>query len=199
MKMTYIPGDLFKVVDDLFKQGKEPVAAHCIAADFGMSRGIAAQFVKKMNMRNLLHEAMKAAMEQNKDIQFVLNPYQQSYGGTYQGLVGEAVKVSHVYNLITKPWTYEKPTYKDFIAALESLKKAMVTSGETLLVIPKLGCGIDGLEWPAVNRIIKYTFGDTDIHVMVCSIEKLSDDPDKAWQEVFGEAYKGYQGEPLPG
>lgn len=199
MKLTYINGDLFRVVDDLFQAGKEPVAAHCIAADFGMSGGIAAQFVKKMNMRNLLHEQMETQMALDPSIQRIPNPYKHSYGSTYQGLVGEVVKVSHVYNLITKPWTYEKPTYKDFIAALESLKKAMVEGGEKLLVIPKLGCGIDGLEWPAVNRIIKYTFGDTDIHVMVCSIEKLSDDPDKAWQEVFGEAYKGYQGEPLPG
>lgn len=199
MKLTYINGDLFRVVDDLFHEGKEPVAAHCIAADFGMGGGIAAQFVKRMNMRNLLHDKMAAQMLLDPSIQRIPNPYKASYGSTYQGLVGEVVKVSHVYNLITKPWTYEKPTYKDFITALESLKKAMVAANEKLLVIPKLGCGIDGLEWPAVNRIIKYTFGDTDIHVMVCSIEKLSDDPDKAWQEVFGEAYKGYQGEPLPG
>lgn len=194
MKLTYVQGDLFNVFEELFKQGKNPVAAHCIAADFGMSGGIAAQFVKRMNMRALLHEVMADQGRKTAE-----NPYDKGYGKTYVGIMGEAIRAAHVYNLITKRWTYEKPTYTDFITALESLRDNMVKAGENLLVIPKLGCGIDGMEWPAVNRLIKYTFGATNIHVIVCTPGELNENLDEAWKEVFGETYKGYQGEPLPG
>ena len=34
--------------------------------------------------------------------------------------------------------------------------------------MPKIGCGIDGLDWTAVKMIIKQVFKNTDIDILVC-------------------------------
>lgn len=34
--------------------------------------------------------------------------------------------------------------------------------------MPKIGCGLDKLEWDKVEEIIKETFKDCDIDILVC-------------------------------
>lgn len=38
----------------------------------------------------------------------------------------------------------------------------------TKLAMPKIGCGLDILEWNKVSEIIKDVFKDTDIEILVC-------------------------------
>lgn len=197
MKMLTMNADLFDLMEQLEKDGKHPVAAHCIAADFGMTGGIAKQFVDRMNMRDKLWDWAKATGRR-----ITPNPY-GSYGDSVVGIQHWAIRVDNVYNLITKQWTYERPTYDDLVAALDNLKAAMVRDELNLLVIPKLGCGIDGLSWNVVRRLITATFQSTDITVMVAIPLKFLPGDTSAmsygemWKEVFGDTYKGYQGEPL--
>lgn len=195
--MLTMNADLFDLMEQLKKDGKHPVAAHCIAADFGMAGGIAKQFVDRMNMRDKLWDWAKATGRR-----ITPNPY-GSYGDSVVGIQHWAIRVDNVYNLITKQWTYERPTYDDLVAALDNLKAAMVRDELNLLVIPKLGCGIDGLSWNVVRRLITATFQSTDITVMVAIPLKFLPGDTSAmsygemWKEVFGDTYKGYQGEPL--
>ena len=35
------------------------------------------------------------------------------------------------------------------------------------IATPKIGCGLDKLEWPKVEKIIKEVFGDTDMQIKV--------------------------------
>lgn len=197
MKMLTMNADLFDLMEQLEKDGKHPVAAHCIAADFGMMGGIAKQFVDRMDMRNKLWEWVKTTSKQQSFIHTRPNPY-GSYGDSVIGIMHWAIRVDNVYNLITKQWTYEWPTYDDLVAALDNLKAAMVRDELKLLVIPKLGCGIDGLSWNVVRRLITSTFQSTDITVIVAIPGDTSTmSYDELWKEVFGGSYKGYQGEPL--
>ena len=81
-------------------------------------------------------------------------------------LTGKLINTT-VYNLVTKAYVYEKPTYDGFTAAIQRLKNCMVRDGKTKLAIPKLGCGIDGLEWERVKTIIQTTFAGTHINIVV--------------------------------
>ena len=44
--------------------------------------------------------------------------------------------------------------------------------------MPRIGCGLDGLDWGIVKAIIKDVFEDTDIEILICVREedKLSFD-----------------------
>lgn len=48
MKMLTMNADLFDLMGQLEKDGKHPVAAHCIAADFGMMGGISQAHVSRI-------------------------------------------------------------------------------------------------------------------------------------------------------
>lgn len=76
-----------------------------------------------------------------------------------------------VYNLVTKEYSYGKPTYATFEGAIADLVLMCNTAKITKLAIPKIGCGLDKLEWSKVRRIIEEKFEECDIEILVCSID----------------------------
>lgn len=158
MNLKEVSGDLFDFIYD-------GVVCHCIAADFGMSGGIAKQFVDKMNMKEKL--MMKT---QHDGIRQYNDPY-GVYGVNRPQLLGKAVLIDGVFNLITKLRTYGKPTYEILYDSLEDMKNQMIRLNMKNLYMPKIGCGIDGLSWIAVSSIIEHVFNDTDINITVVTLE----------------------------
>lgn len=152
MKIIEMNGDLF----DMSNYGDDSdnvVLAHCIASDFGMGGGIALQFIQHYDMKNRLLKRYPSGS-------FSMTPR--------HSLVGTAVKVGNVYNLITKTFTFEKPQYYDFINSIVDLRNQMISFGDTALAIPYLiGCGIDMLDETTVMGIIEDTFSITDITIYV--------------------------------
>ena len=41
-------------------------------------------------------------------------------------------------------------------------------NGINKIAMPMIGCGLDKLNWDKVSQIIKETFKDTDIEILVC-------------------------------
>jgi O-acetyl-ADP-ribose deacetylase (regulator of RNase III) len=157
----------FEQVGNLFDYQDDNILVHCIAADFGMAGGIAKQFVDKMNMREKLkHWAKENGIETSK------NPYGYEYGMTRTSIFGKAILVDGVFNLITKLWTYEKPTYETLRATLLDMKKQIEELGIKKLAMPKIGCGIDGLSWVAVSSMITSVFKDMDIEITIVSLPR---------------------------
>lgn len=76
----------------------------------------------------------------------------------------------YVYYLITKKAFYQKPTYAQLKASLEAMKKHCLENKVTSLAMPRIGCGLDGLEWNEVSNTIKEVFGDTKISITVYSL-----------------------------
>lgn len=60
----------------------------------------------------------------------------------------------YIYYLITKPKYFDKPTYKTLEDSLEAMKKHCVANGVTALSMPRIGCGLDKLEWPKVEECL---------------------------------------------
>lgn len=137
---------------NLFTVDKDYYLAHCISADFGMGAGIVVQFNRRYDMKQRLRRTYPD----------YLNHWQK------ECLNGDCIVVDNVFNLITKERVYNKPTYASVENALKKCKKYAVEQDITKIAMPRIGCGLDGLEWELVSDIIKRVFVETDIQVLVC-------------------------------
>lgn len=144
--MTYreVKQDLFTVPDDYY-------LAHCISADFALGAGIAVEFNKQFNMREIL---------KLKYPNFLHNYINYHFGGT-------ALIEGRVINLVTKERYWHKPTYETLKEAL-NLAYFRIPSDCHKIAMPQIGCGLDRLEWNKVSQIIKDIFQDTDIEILIC-------------------------------
>lgn len=137
---------------DLFSVSSDYYLAHCISADFKMGAGIAKKFTETGTKAEL------TAM------------YPKSWNGNGYCLRSCGVPVTNgkcvaVYNLITKERYWHKPTYDTLRQSLESLRDNYSASK---IAMPKIGCGLDRLDWDKVKPIIQEVFADTDIEILVC-------------------------------
>ncbi|XP_035783705.1 ADP-ribose glycohydrolase OARD1-like [Anopheles albimanus] len=125
---------------DLFGAPKDHSLAHCVAADLKMGGGIAVKFKQVFGKVDDL-KAQKV------------------------GVGGVAVlhdPPRYVYYLVTKNSSYQKPTYADLRKSLEAMRQHMAANGVGKLAIPRIGCGIDGLDWDKVKEMLNSVFADED-------------------------------------
>ena len=137
---------------DLFSVPQGYYLAHCISGDYALGAGIARYFVDIYNMRNKLHHQ---------------HPIEN---GRRYDHVGEALLVDNVFNLVTKPRCFQKPTYGTLGDAMADMAKQMEEKEIDKLAIPMLGCGLDRLDWDEVLDIISDIFENKDVEILVCKI-----------------------------
>lgn len=119
--------------------------AHCISADYALGAGIAVEFNKRYDMRRKLRSC---------------GP------GTYP----HVVQVEQVFNLVTKEKYWHKPTYESLESTLIKMKDMMVKESIEKLAMPRIGSGLDRLNWLTVKAMIERVFGDTDVEITICYI-----------------------------
>ena len=100
---------------DLFAAPQGFYLAHCISGDYALGAGVAQQMDEAYNMRHKLHR-----------------DYPIGSGMKYAN-VGEALLVDNVFNLVTKPRCYHKPTYDKLRETLESMKNMFLLMFRNLL------------------------------------------------------------------
>lgn len=142
MQLKVIKYDLFTIDDPAY------YFAHCISSDFALGAGIAVTFDKKYNMRFKL-ETNYPEVKANR-------------------IVGDALLVDDVFNLVTKERYFDKPTYSSLVQSLMSMQRHVMNNDIKKLGMPKIGCGLDKLEWPKVEDLIRKVFEDTDVKITVC-------------------------------
>lgn len=135
---------------NLFSVPQGYYLAHCISGDYALGAGIAKQFAEIYNMRFKLHKKF------------------QIPDGEKFANVGRALLVDNVFNLVTKPRYFHKPNYTALYDTLVSLKEQCIELDINKLAMPRIGCGLDKLEWDEVLDIIEDVFDDTDIDILVC-------------------------------
>ena len=145
MKLTEIKGNLFSE-----KYQEKDIYAHCISEDFVMGKGIAKTFKQ-------LFPELKA-----KD-RLIANYKREKYKRLHVVPCQKAL----VANLITKRYYYNKPTYETLKESLAELKEYVDKNSIKRILMPKIGCGLDGLNWEKVKLIIEEIFTDTDIEILV--------------------------------
>lgn len=77
-----------------------------------------------------------------------------------------------IFNLVTKINYYDKPTYGSMMAALKMLRYIAISHDETKLAIPKLGSGLDRLNWNVVSEIVDRVFDGSGIRVVLYEFNK---------------------------
>lgn len=127
---------------NLFTVEKPYYLVQCISADLAMGAGIALQFNTRFDMRNKL-----------------LYKYPDGYDRL--GCIFE----SGVFNLVTKIRYYEKPDYCNIEYCLQEMFKIMKENNIHKIAMPRIGCGLDGLQFGLVYQIIKNVFSDIDYAV----------------------------------
>lgn len=140
---------LIEIKGSLFDAPSEFYIAHCISADFALGAGIAKAFRDKLGMKNKL-----------------LQEYQQYNVNN----IGKALLIDNCFNLITKELYFHKPTYNSLTSALLDMKKQCAENNITKLAMPKIGCGLDRLEWDKVKPIIERIFFEDSFEVRIYSL-----------------------------
>lgn len=134
--MKYINGDLFTSKHSL---------AHCVSGDFAMGAGIALEF------RRRYPEILIAARKQ------------------WQIIIGSCLAVPVrdrvIFNLITKERYWHKPTYKTLENALIHMFVQAHDCGIRVISMPKIGSGLDKLDWREVEKLILRHHGDIEVEI----------------------------------
>lgn len=116
--------------------------AHCISSDAKMGKGIAKEFDRIFNLKsriglNMLHKYPTTML------------------------------VDNVFNLITKEYYYNKPTYKSITQSIRIMRKYCELMDIKYLAMPRIGSDLDKLNWNKVLDIIKEEFKDTNINIVI--------------------------------
>lgn len=146
--MNYVTGDLFGCPE-------YEALAHCISEDCRMGAGIAVLFKQKFKGVSELKEQKKVP-------------------GQCAVLMREG---RFVYYLITKKKAFQKPTYASLRQSLEDMRSHCVKNGVTRISMPRIGCGLDRLEWSKVSVILEQVFKHTNISITVYSLPQKTGTP----------------------
>lgn len=129
---------------DLFED-KTASLAHCVSRDMKLGKGIAKLFREKFGR---IQELVDAKAD-----------------------IGEiaVLKVNNrfIYNLVTKAKYSDKPTYESLRQSLVAMKDHAIENCVGVIAMPKIGCGLDGLDWNAVRTLLKNVFMDLSIELRV--------------------------------
>lgn len=135
---------------DLFTVPQGYYLAHCISGDYALGAGIARQFVENYNMRYKLHKN-----------------YPLPNGEKFAN-VGQALLIDNAFNLVTKPRCYHKPTLEVLRDTLIDMRDQCEHLDITKLAMPRIGCGLDCLDWDDVKELLFEVFEDSDIEILIC-------------------------------
>lgn len=135
-----------EVHGDLFTSSDSLV--HCVSRDLHMGKGIATEFKKQFGGLDDLR--------------------QQNVG------IGEVGVLRHgdryIYYLVTKDRYFQKPTLDNLRRSLESAQHHCQQHGVTRLAMPRIGCGLDKLNWTDVSQLLCEIFVNSGISVTVFSL-----------------------------
>lgn len=143
--MTFLEqrGDLFD--NDILEKY---ALCHCISSDFALGAGIAKAFAQ-MGVK-------KQLCEEN----------QRSWAGRGYCLMTKTNGVV-VGNLVTKERYFHKPTLETLRQALEDFREQIIKINVNKIAMPKIGCGLDRLDWADVRNVIREVFEATDFEIIV--------------------------------
>lgn len=132
---------IYYIKGDLFTS--ENSLAHCVSADLHMGAGIATIFKKKYNnIDKLKKQNIKTG-----------------------GVCTLKNKERFIFYLVTKNKYYEKPKIEDLEKCLINLFEFLIKNDIRKISMPRIGCGLDKLNWNDVEKIIQNIFIDIDVYI----------------------------------
>lgn len=133
--------DLFTITEDYY-------LAHCISSDYVMGAGIAVPFDRKFGLKEQFNQMNSSLLKHPT-----------------------CILLGRVFNLITKEKAWHKPTYDTLTQSLIKMREICYEKAIMKVAMPKIGCGIDKLQWIKVSEIIKEIFSDSVIEILICYLD----------------------------
>ena len=78
----------------------------------------------------------------------------------------------YIYNLVTKERYCDKPNLSTPSKRLESMKTHASMNCVSTIAIPKLGCGLDQMNWQEVVKLLQDIFAYADVQLVVYTLEE---------------------------
>ena len=135
-------------VGDIFSSSVS--LAHCVSSDYKMSAGIARTFRRKYPTNYLKLDTLH---QKSLCPQFLESSQR------------------YIYHLLTKVRVFDKPTYCSLRTSLVALRRHAEDNDVKAVSMPKLGCGIDQLEWHLVRIMLKEEFATSQIRLTVYMLD----------------------------
>jgi len=76
----------------------------------------------------------------------------------------------YIYNLLTKERYNGKPTYETLASSLRAMLIHAAANKVTTIAMPRIGCGLDGLQWSRVKEIMDDIFAESAVQITVFSM-----------------------------
>ena len=97
----------------------------------------------------------------------------------YGIIPGECTLFNKVFTLFVKEKSYDKVTSENLKSAILNLRDMVEDEGVHFLAFPTICCGNMGMKWSGVKNIIKSTFYDTDVEILICHTDAKNITPTK--------------------
>lgn len=136
-----IKNDIF---DEINKIKDKYLLVHCMNMSLSTAKGIVVQIEKRYKVKEKIKEKYN-----KKDV-----------------IIGSCLITDNVANLITKNRLFDKLTYKALTRCLINLYNYCNENNIKTLIMPKIGCGLDNLEWPEVRSSLMDIF--KNFNIIVC-------------------------------
>lgn len=79
-----------------------------------------------------------------------------------------------IYNCFTQQYYgYDNKRYANIIAIIQCLYAILILHDELPLYIPKIGCGLGGLDWEVVKQVLEDLEEITQKEITVCTLENI--------------------------
>lgn len=142
------PLNIIEIKNDIFIESKKIkekfLYVHCMNKSLSTSKGIVVEFEKKFNIKEKIkNNYLKGDIE-----------------------IGACLITDNIANLITKNKVYEKPLYSSLTRCLIKLYNYCINNDINTLIMPKIGCGLDKLDWSEVKAILMDIF--KNFKIIVC-------------------------------
>ena len=121
--------------------------AHCVSVEFKLAAGIARKKTAIPNEKIYFKLCQKKVLW----LQIIEKPHRFVY-------------------MRTKKRYFHKPTYKALRASLLALKGHAETNNVTRISMPRIGCGLDQLDWQKVKDMIQDVFHGSTVQVTVLTL-----------------------------
>jgi O-acetyl-ADP-ribose deacetylase (regulator of RNase III) len=140
---------LFEKTGDLFAEPGVTHIAHCISADCVMGAGFAKVLVQRFGGASFRQRV-----------------------GAHRPTIGDCVAVATekgpmVYNLITKLRYNHKPIMPALFTTLQKMCNHAIANGIKTIHMPRIGCGLDRLNWSEVRDAVDFVFSKHGVQIVV--------------------------------
>lgn len=148
-------------VMDILEVPNKYFIVHASSCDLDMSSGLA----KILNNSYDLVDGIKRKINWNEHYS--------------HELLGDSILFNKVYTLFVKEDSYDKATSENLKSAILTLRDMVEDEGVHFLAFPTICCGNMGMKWSEVKNIIKSTFYDTDVEILICHTDAKNIVPTK--------------------